>query len=201
MPRASRRRRRIRRAIACSIPTLLVAAVWLVSARTTLLAPGRALPQSAALGVADHQIQLFRASNAVQFEAVPPQLPRPANPGATINRQVTASTRVAGVFESAEGVEWHRTFATHFTMLGIPMWLPLALTSPLLLVAAWQLYRLRADARRRTAVCVNCGHEVRVTDTQCPACGQALPSVDPLGQAFLGAGPAGVTALQPRKPR
>lgn len=201
MPRATRRRRRIRRAIACCIPTLIVAAVWLVSARTTLLAPGRALPQSIAVGVADHQIQIFSASNAVQFEAVPPELPRPANPGASVDRRVTARTRLAGVFESSEGVEWHRTFATHFTTLAIPMWLPLALTSPLLLVAAWQLYRLRAESRRRTAVCVNCGQELRVTDTQCPACGQALPAVDPLGQAFLGAGPAGVTALQPRKPR
>ena len=201
MPRASRRRRRIRRAIACSIPTLVVAAVWLVSARTSVLAPGRALPQSVAVGVADHQIQVFIASNAVQFEAVPPELPRPANPGASVDRRITARGRVAGVLESAEGVEWHRTFATHFTMFGIPMWLPLALTSPLLLVSAWQLYRLRADARRRTGVCVNCGQEVRVSDAQCPACGQALPSVDPLGQVFMGAGPAGVSALQPRKPR
>ena len=200
MHRRIRRRRRIALAVACCVPTLLVAAVWALSATTSLLAPGRALPQRTAVGVAGNQIQVFNASNAVEPEDVPAEDRPPAGAAGVGGRRVTDRSRAAGIIELAEGVEWHRTFATHFTMVGIPLWLLLLCTSPLLLVAAWQVHRVRSARRPPEGVCANCGRELNPGDARCPECGRAVPSADPLGRVFLADGGTGLSALEPRKP-
>jgi hypothetical protein len=191
MTRARRRRRRIWTAVLCCIPTLLVLAAWGVGANTSLLAPGRALPERTAAGIAGHRFQLYRSSNAIEFDSLPPGVTRPPSSSAAgpTGRQFLR-TDEARLVDRGEGVEWHGTFATHFTYLGIPMWLPLLATTPLLLVAARQIYLLRKSSHRGAAgACAHCGHELSTSDARCPECGSPRPSSDPLSSVLLSASP------------
>ena len=201
MSTKARRRRRIAIASLCCVPTLLLAAVWGVGAGTSLLGPGRALPERTAAGIAGPDFHIFSASDALEFDDLPPA-ERPSRTGTTDRpwgRRFTESKRAAGVIGVNRGVEWHGTFATHFTHVAVPMWLPLLCTLPLLAVAGWQVRRVLASARgRRKGRCVACGADVSGAQGRCPECGRALPSVDPVGQLFLAGGsPAGIAAEPP----
>jgi hypothetical protein len=192
MTRSRRRRRRIWTAVLCCVPTLLVLAAWLTGASTSLLAPGRALPQRVAAGFAGHQFQLFSSSNAIEFDDLPGGVKRPMGTGSRgpFGRQFMQTNR-GRLFDQGEGVEWHGTFATHFTFFGIPMWLPLLATAPLLLVAARQVYLLRKSSRRGHAgICTQCGHDLTASDVRCPECGSPRPSSDPVSSVLLSATPA-----------
>ena len=175
----------------CCVPTLVVLAAWGLGSGTSLLAPGRALPERTAAGIAGNRLQLYRASNAVEFDSLPPGVTRPAagsGPG-PFGRHFLQTTGT-GMFDRGEGVEWHGTFATHFTYLGIPMWLPLLATAPLLLLAARQVYLLgRASHRGAAGACTHCGHELSTSDARCPECGSPRPSTDPLSSVLLSATP------------
>ena len=204
MASAARRKRRVTIAVLCCLPTLLLAAVWGVGAGTSILSPGRALPERSTVGIAGRDFHVYTASSAVEFEDLapadrPPQ--SPAERGGPWGRHFTESTRAGGVIGVNRGVEWHGTFATYFTHVAIPMWLPLLCTLPLLVVAGWQVVRVRASTRaRREARCVNCGHALKPSDPRCPECGRAVPSVDAVGQVFLAAGgPAESAGAAPRK--
>ena len=192
MTRARRRRKRIWIATLCSLPAVLVAVAWVVGAKTTLLAPGRALPQRTSFGLAGNQFQFYSASKAVEFRRLPQGVTPPATgPHGPFGRQFLGARRAARVIDLREGVEWHGTFATHFTFVGVPMWLPLLATSPLLLVAARQVYLLRASSRRGHAgVCTHCGHALTAADSRCPGCGSLPPSSDPVSSVFLGKPPS-----------
>jgi hypothetical protein len=161
------------------------------------VAPGRALPERTAVGLAGHQLQFYSASGAINLEDLSPQHrpPSAAGAGGTWGRHFTQSGKAAGVFGVGEGVEYHGRFATHFKFLGIPMWLPLLLTLPLLAIAARQMYLLRGSARRRQdGVCVYCGQELPPGAERCVACGHAQPTVDPVTAVFLAGAPAATPA-------
>ena len=193
MTRSRRRRRRIWTAVLCCVPTLLVLTAWMIGANSSLLAPGRALPESIAGGFSGHQFQFYWASNAVELENLPDnvRVPAAAGPQGPFGRHLLESGR-AGVLDRGEGVEFHGTFATHFTFLGFPMWLPLLATAPLLLVAARQVYLLRKSSRRGHAgVCTQCGHDLSASDVRCPECGSPRPSSDPLSSVLLSGAAAG----------
>ena len=193
MTRSRRRRRRISIAVLCCVPTLLVLAAWVVGANTSLLAPGRALPQRIAAGISGHQYQLYSASNAIEFDDLPAALrgPAAAGPQGLPGRQFLETK--AGVIDRGEGIEWHGTFATHFSFVGVPMWLPLLLTSPLLLITARQVYLLRKSLHRgRAGVCAHCGHEMTADDRRCPGCGSPPASSDPVSSVLLSGGPSGI---------
>ena len=203
MPSSSRRKRRITLAVLCCLPTLLLAAVWLVAAATPWLRPGRALPERSAVGLADGEFQVYTSSQAIDFEDLPPADQPPAPSGrepVAWGRHVNEATKLAGVIGLRRGVEWHGATATRFTLVAVPLWLPVLCTVPLLLVAARQVLRLRAAARlRREGVCPNCRHHLTPDDVRCPNCGRAVPSVDPVGQLFLAGGDAAGIHVETRK--
>jgi hypothetical protein len=193
MTRARRRRRRIWIAALCCVPTLAILVAWLIAATTSVPAPGRALPESSAVGLAENQFQVYSASGAINFEDLLPQYrpPTPVSGTGAWGRQFTDSGKVAGVIGVRRGVEWHGRFATHFTLVGVPLWLPLLCTAPLLAVAGRQVRRLRESARRRReGACVYCGVELPAGAERCPSCGHAQPEVDPVSAALLGSAPA-----------
>jgi hypothetical protein len=193
MSRIRRRKRRIEIAALCCLPTAALAAAWVLGANTSLLSPARLLPETRAVGLAGHELQVFTASGAAGLEDLPVQFRPPGNSADAWGRRYTDSGKMAGVVSVRRGVEWQGRIATIFTQTAIPMWLPLALTLPLLGVAGWELYRVRASARRNTeGVCPKCGHESEPGAARCAECGRSLLSVDPVGQLFL--------AQQPTKP-
>lgn len=198
MTRARRRRRRIWIAVLCCVPAAAVLVAWGVAATTSVLAPGRALPERSSVGLAGNELQVITASGAINFEDLLPQY-RPPAPGAGAwGRQFTKSGKLAGVIGWREGYEWHGRFATHFTLIGIPMWIPLLCTAPLLAVAVRQVLRLRESARRRRdGACLYCGADLAPGTERCPACGRAQPSVDPVSTVLLGGAP---TAPAPQEP-
>jgi len=186
MSRMRRRKRRIEIASFCCLPTVALAAVWILGANTSLLRPARILPECRAVGLAGHEFLVFTASGASGVEELPPRLRPPNNAADAWGRLYTDSARLAGVINVRRGVEWQGRIATLFTQTAIPMWLPLLCTAPLLLVAGWELYRVRASSRRKTeGVCPKCGHESPPGTARCAECGRSLSSVDPVGQLFL----------------
>ena len=193
MSRARRRKKRIGIAVACCLPTVLLALVWALGAAVPLLQPGRALPERSTAGFAGSRFHVINASGALPFTDLPQQDQPPAldGPGAW-GRRLIESRRAAGVFDVARGVEWQGSVATYFTLVAIPMWLPMLCTLPLLAVAAWELYRVRASSRGPAeGVCPKCGHAVEPDAARCAECGRLVRSVDPVGQLFLaGARPA-----------
>ena len=204
MTRARRRRRRIWIAVLCCVPALAVAGVWLLAAYTSLLRPGRALPESTAVGLADHQFQWLADSNAVEFDDLPTEHAPPGGASArdAWGRRFAESRKTAGAVDVRRGVEWQGNFATYFTFVGVPLWLPLLCTSPLLLVAAWQLYRVRQSAlRQRSGACAHCGHPRPAEGRTCPGCGRPIEFVDPVTAVFLTPEAARATGPQPREPR
>jgi hypothetical protein len=71
----------------------------------------------------------------------------------------------------------------HFLKLFVPYWM----VCPLLLISAvflsWVAQfpkRIRRWARPTSAVCANCGYDIRATPERCPECGTVVPSGVPL---------------------
>jgi hypothetical protein len=186
MSRMRRRKRRIEIASFCCLPTVALAAVWVLGANTSLLRPARVMPECRAVGLAGHEFQVLTGAGAADFDDLPPRFRPPGNAGDAWGRLYTESGKLAGVIDVRRGVEWQGRIATVFTQTAVPMWLPLALTLPLLLVAAWELYRVRASSRQKTeGVCPKCGVEAPPGAARCAECGRSLSSVDPVGQLFL----------------
>lgn len=203
MTRARRRRRRIWIATLCAVPTLAIVVAWLIGANASVFEPGRVLPERTRAGLAGHQFQWLSASNAVELDDLPPDYAPPAGTAAgdAWGRRYTESGKVGGVVDVRRGVEWHGNFATYFRLVTVPMWLPLLCTTPLLLVGAWQLYRVRQSSlRHRTGVCSHCGQERPRDATPCPACGGPSEHFDPVTAVFLTGDPPAATPLQPRNP-
>jgi hypothetical protein len=186
MSRMRRRKRRIEIASFCCLPTVALAAVWMLGANTSLLSPARVMPECRAVGLAGHEFQVFTAAGAAGLDELPPRYQPPGNPADAWGRAYTESGKLAGVIDVRRGVEWQGRIATIFTQTAIPMWLPLAFTLPLLFVAGWELYRVRRAARPvAEGVCPKCGHESEPGAARCAECGRSLFSVDPVGQLFL----------------
>jgi hypothetical protein len=186
MSRMRRRKRRIEIASFCCLPTAALAAVWVLGATTSWLSPARAMPECRVVGLAGHEFQLVAASGASGLEELPPQFRPPGNAANAWGRLYTDSGKLAGVIDVRRGVEWQGRIATFFTQTAIPMWLPLALTSPLLLLAAWELYRVRASSRPLSeGTCPKCGHQSPAGAARCAECGRSLSSVDPVGELLL----------------
>jgi hypothetical protein len=186
MSRMRRRRRRIEIASFCCLPTAALAAVWVLGATTSWLSPARILPECRAVGLTGHEFQVFTAAGASALDELPPQLRPPGNPADAWGRLYTDSGTLAGVIDVRRGVEWQGRIATFFTQTAIPMWLPLALTTPLLLLAGWELHRVRASSRPLTeGTCPKCGHQSEPGAARCAECGRSLSSVDPVGQLFI----------------
>jgi hypothetical protein len=186
MSRMRRRKRRIEIASFCCLPTAALAAVWVLGATTSWLSPARILPECRAVGLAGHEFQIFTAAGASGLDELPPQLRPPGNAADAWGRLYTDSGKLAGVIDVRRGVEWQGRIATFFTQTAIPMWLPLALTTPLLLLAAWELYRVHASSRPLSeGTCPKCGHQSEPGAARCAECGRSLSSVDPVGQLFI----------------
>ena len=196
MRRKSRQLRRIWVAVFCCLPAALVLVVWLVGATSSVLRPGRAMPEGTAVGIQDHGLHVYTASHAMEVEDLPAEL-RPATTGdeaaGAVGRRYGESSRVMGVVDVRRGAEWHGRFATRFTLVVVPMWVLLLATLPLLLVAVWQAAAyVAAERRRRTPRCLNCGAVLPPGAETCAECGQKVAPVDEVGRAMLGvAGPAG----------
>jgi hypothetical protein len=202
MRRRSRQLRRIWVAVFCCVPAALVAVIWLVGATTSVLRPGRALPESMAVGIQDHGLQVFTASHAIEFDDLPAALRPPAggdDAAGTFGRRFNESSRVLGAVDVRRGAEWHGRFATLITLVVVPLWMLLAATLPLLLVAGWQTWAYVASERRhRTPRCLNCGAVLPPGVDRCAECGHEVARVDEVGRAMLGAGgPAGDAGRKP----
>jgi hypothetical protein len=186
MSRMRRRRRRIEIASFCCLPTAALAAVWILGATTSWLSPARVLPECRSVGLTGHELQLFTASGASGLDELAPQFRPPGNVANAWGRLYTDSGKMAGVINVRRGVEWQGRIATFFTQTAIPMWLPLALTTPLLLLAAWELYRAKLSSRPLTeGMCPKCGHQSEPGAARCGECGRSLSSVDPVGELFI----------------
>jgi len=147
-----------------------------------------------AVGITGHNFHFFVASGALDFEDLDSR-DRPAEAvgdrATPWGRHMIESRRPARLIGVHRGVEWHGTFATYFTDVAVPMWLLLVCTTPLLLVAAFELRRVVISTRaRRAGLCAHCRTVVASGHARCPECGRAVPSVDVVGQLFLAGGSA-----------